>query len=131
VGEGHQDSQQRRITLDTQTVGLLAAYQRHCAEWTGFGATMPGEARIFSPMPDGSTWIKPGTVSQRYERMYARLGWDMHIHQLRHYSANRADRGRCRRAYRRGSARTHRECPAKAPSSCCRNFATTERAIRG
>jgi hypothetical protein len=26
-------------------------------------------------------------VSQRYERMCARLGWDMHIHQLRHYSA--------------------------------------------
>jgi integrase len=48
---------------------------------------MPGEARIFSPMPDGSTWIKPDTVSQRYERMCARLGWDIHTHQLRHYSA--------------------------------------------
>ena len=31
-------------------------------------------------------WIKPDTVSQRYERMCARIGWDMHIHQLRHYS---------------------------------------------
>jgi integrase len=79
--------QQRRITLDTQTVALLAAYQLHCVERAGFGATMPGDARIFSPMPDGSMWIKPDTVSQRYERMCARLGWDMHIHQLRHYSA--------------------------------------------
>jgi DNA-binding transcriptional regulator YhcF (GntR family) len=48
---------------------------------------MPGEARIFSPIPDGSVWIKPDTVSQRYQRMCSRLGWDMHVHQLRHYSA--------------------------------------------
>ena len=45
------------------------------------------DARLFSPSPDHSTWVKPSTVSQRYERMCARLGWDMHIHQLRHYSA--------------------------------------------
>jgi integrase len=37
--------------------------------------------------PDGRTWLKPETVSQRYARMCARLGWDMNIHQLRHYSA--------------------------------------------
>ncbi|HEY4007810.1 MAG TPA: tyrosine-type recombinase/integrase [Pseudonocardia sp.] len=79
--------QQRRITLDAQTLGLLAAYRQHCAELAGLGSEMPGEARIFSLLPDGSTWIKPDTVSQRYERMCARLGWDMHIHQLRHYSA--------------------------------------------
>ncbi|OZM82998.1 tyrosine-type recombinase/integrase [Pseudonocardia sp. MH-G8] len=79
--------QQRRISLDAQTIGLLAAYQRHCALRAGFGTSMPGAARIFSLMPDGSTWIKPDTASQRYERMCARLGWDMHIHQLRHYSA--------------------------------------------
>jgi integrase len=79
--------QQRRITLDPQTLGLLAAYQRHCAARAGFGAAMPATARVFSPLPDGSEWIRPDTVSQRYERMCARLGWDMHIHQLRHYSA--------------------------------------------
>jgi integrase len=79
--------QQRRITLDAQTVALLGAYRRRCAERAGFGTAMPGDARIFSLMPDGSAWIKPDTVSQRYERMCARLGWEMHIHQLRHYSA--------------------------------------------
>ena len=79
--------QQRRITLDPQTLGLLAAYQRHCAARAGLGDAMPATARIFSPLPDGSEWIRPDTVSQRYERMCARLGWDMHIHQLRHYSA--------------------------------------------
>lgn len=42
---------------------------------------------MFSRDPDGGTWLKPDSVGQRYERMCARLGWDMNIHQLRHYSA--------------------------------------------
>jgi integrase len=81
--------QQRRITIDDATVGLLTAYQRRCAERAEFGDEMPGKARIFSSSPDGSTWLKPDSVSQRYSRMCARkpLEWDMHIHQLRHYSA--------------------------------------------
>lgn len=80
--------QQRRITIDDATVGLLAVYKRHCAERAGLDE-MPGTARIFSNSPDGSTWLKPDSVSQRYARMCARkpLEWDMHIHQLRHYSA--------------------------------------------
>jgi integrase len=80
--------QQRRITLDDATVALLTAYKRHCAERAGL-ADMPGKAWIFSNLPDGSTWLKPDSVSQRYARMCARkpLKWDMHIHQLRHYSA--------------------------------------------
>jgi integrase len=78
--------QQRRIALDSQTVALLVAYRRYCAERAALD-DMPGSARIFSPLPDGSTWIKPDTVSQRYERMCSRIGWDMHVHQLRHYSA--------------------------------------------
>ncbi|MEU5847290.1 tyrosine-type recombinase/integrase [Saccharopolyspora shandongensis] len=79
--------QQRRITLDEQTLSLLRVYRQHCAERAGLGAEMPESVRIFSPLPDGSTWVKPDTVSQRYVRMCARLGWDMNIHQLRHYSA--------------------------------------------
>lgn len=31
--------------------------------------------------------LKPDTVTQRYSRMCERLGWEMHIHQLKHYSA--------------------------------------------
>ena len=45
------------------------------------------DARILSRDPDGRTWLLPDSVSQRYERMCRRLGWDMNIHQLRHYSA--------------------------------------------
>ncbi|MEU5262442.1 tyrosine-type recombinase/integrase [Amycolatopsis sp. NPDC021455] len=78
--------QQRRISLDERTVALLRSYREHCAERAGL-KTMPAAARIFSLKPDGSTWLKPDSVSQRYARMCARLGWDMNIHQLRHYSA--------------------------------------------
>lgn len=81
--------QQRRITIDDATAALLAAYNKHCAQRAGLGDEMPGNARIFSQSPDGSTWLKPDSVSQRFARMCARkpLKWDMHIHQLRHYSA--------------------------------------------
>lgn len=78
--------QQRRITVDDQTLMLLVAYRKRCAERSGLD-DMPDSARIFSPMPDGSEWLRPDTVGQRYARMCARLGWDMNLHQLRHYSA--------------------------------------------
>jgi site-specific recombinase XerD len=80
--------QQRRITLDDQTLSLLRAYLRRCRERAeALGFELPEDARIFSLSPDGSTWLKPDSVSQRYVRMCARLGWNMNIHQLRHYSA--------------------------------------------
>jgi integrase/DNA-binding transcriptional regulator YhcF (GntR family) len=80
--------QQRRITIDDTTVRLLTAYRQHCAARAELD-DMPEKARIFSSSPNGSTWLKPDSVSQRYARMCARkpLKWDMHIHQLRHYSA--------------------------------------------
>jgi integrase len=80
--------QQRRITLDPQTLALLSAYHARRVEMAAAaGTALPPDARIFSPVPDGSEWVKPDTVGQRYTRMCARLGWDMHLHQLRHYSA--------------------------------------------
>jgi integrase len=80
--------QQRRITLDPQTLALLTAYHARRVELAAaVNVDLPSDARIFSPVPDGSVWVKPDTVGQRYTRMCARLGWDMHLHQLRHYSA--------------------------------------------
>lgn len=78
--------QQRRITIDDQTMGLLVAYRRYCAARAGLDE-ISGSAFVFSDSPDGSTWLKPDSVSQRYSRMCARLGWGMNFHQLRHYSA--------------------------------------------
>jgi len=80
--------QQRRIALDEQTMALLRAYYLRCLERAALlGLKLVADARIFSYEPDGSAWLKPDTVGQRYERMCARLGWDMNLHQLRHYSA--------------------------------------------
>lgn len=80
--------QQRRIALDENTVTLLRAYRQQCeADATALGVTLAARARVFSASADHSMWLKPSSVSQRYRRMCARLGWDMNIHQLRHYSA--------------------------------------------
>ena len=81
---------QRRITLDPQTLALLRSYHAHrVALAAAVGIELPSDARLFSPGPDGSVWVNPDTVGQRYARMCARLGWDMHLHQLRHYSATK------------------------------------------
>jgi integrase len=80
--------QQRRIALDEQTIGLLRAYHLRCSERAAMlGLKLVGDARVFSLAPDGSTWLKPDSIGQRYERMCARLGMDATLHQLRHYSA--------------------------------------------
>lgn len=80
--------QQRRIVLDPQTLALLRAFLVHSAEQaTALEIALPEDGLVFSPDPDGKSWPKPGTVTQRYSRMCARLGYGMHLHQLRHYSA--------------------------------------------
>jgi integrase len=80
--------QQRRITLDHATVELLRLYRTRCEQRAAaLGIELPENARMFSRDPDGSTWPLPDTMSQRYERMCRRLGWDLNIKELRHYSA--------------------------------------------
>jgi integrase len=80
--------QQRRIVLDPQTLALLRAYLALCAgRAASLGVELSPDAYVFSLSPDGRTWPRPDTTTQRYARMCARLGWDMHLHQLRHYSA--------------------------------------------
>jgi integrase len=80
--------QRRRIVLDPQTLALMRAYLHRCAEQTAtLGVELPQDGYIFSSAPDHTAPMKPDTVTQRYSRMCARLGWTMHIHQLRHYSA--------------------------------------------
>jgi len=80
--------QQRRIALDAATVTLLRAYRRKCDETAAeLGRQVRVDGRIFSPNVDHGTWHKPDSVSQRYRRMCAKLGWDMSVQELRHYSA--------------------------------------------
>ncbi|MGX7825730.1 tyrosine-type recombinase/integrase [Actinokineospora sp. 24-640] len=83
VTKTHQD---RRLALDPVTLELLRAYRTHRAKKAGVDK-LPVDSRIFSHKADSSEWLKPDSVSQRYRRMCSRIGWEMHIHQLRHYSA--------------------------------------------
>jgi integrase len=80
--------QRRRIVVDPQSLTLLRAYLQHCAlRAAALGVELSPIAFVFSASPDSSTWLQPASVTQRYSRMCERLGWDMHLHQLRHYSA--------------------------------------------
>jgi len=80
--------QRRRIVADPQTLAVLQAYLRHVAQAAAsLDIELAEDSFVFSGSPDHGTWLNPDTVTQRYSRMCKRLGWDMHIHQLRHYSA--------------------------------------------
>lgn len=80
--------QRRRIVADPQTIALLQAYLQHVAKAAAaLDVEIAEGSFVFSGSPDHGTSLNPDTVTQRYSRMCKRLGWDMHIHQLRHYSA--------------------------------------------
>lgn len=86
--KGTKTHQRRRIVLDPQTHALMRSYLiLRAQDAAALGRELAEDAFVFSRSPDSSTPIKPDTVTQRYRRMCARLGWDMHIHQLRHFSA--------------------------------------------
>lgn len=42
---------------------------------------------MFAGAPDGSTYLTPGALTQRYNRLAERLGIETNLHKLRHYSA--------------------------------------------
>lgn len=80
--------QQRRLSLDVPTVELLRLFRARCEERKGaLDLRLPDDARLFSRDPDGGRWPIPDSVSQRYERMCGRLGLDVNLKELRHYSA--------------------------------------------
>ena len=80
--------QRRRITLDTTTVALLQAYRDSVEhDLAQLGMAVTDEMYLFSTDPAHATWRRPSSVSQRYSRMCAGLGWDMDIKDLRHNSA--------------------------------------------
>jgi hypothetical protein len=99
--------QQRRITLDPQTLALLRTYHARRVELAAVlnmdlplrprsarsrGSRRagqprhrkgPGVARSARRRRRCRGWRRPATTGgQRYARMCARLGWDMHLHQL-------------------------------------------------
>jgi integrase/DNA-binding transcriptional regulator YhcF (GntR family) len=80
--------QQRRITLDQETVRLLVEHRTRCeARAAALGIELSAHAFVFSLAPDGSTYLRPDSVTSRYGLFARRLGLKTSIHKLRHYSA--------------------------------------------
>jgi integrase len=80
--------QHRRIALDELTSALLASYRRRRAEEAAMlDVVLSEDSWMFSKAPDCSTPLTPDSVTNRYVRMFARIGIKAHLHQLRHYSA--------------------------------------------
>lgn len=88
LGERHKTHQQRRITLDDDTLQLLREHRTRCeSRAASLGVTLDGDAFIFSWAPDSSTHLLPDSVTYRYGLLARRLGIKTSLHKLRHYSA--------------------------------------------
>jgi integrase len=80
--------QQRRITLDADTVEVLGEHWERCAaRASALGLVLSKQAFVFSAAPDGSTHLRPDSVSERYRALADRLGINTTLHRLRHYNA--------------------------------------------
>lgn len=79
----------RRVALDAHTAELLTAHRDWMrANCEQFGIPIDADAYVFSDAPDGSTALKPSSVTQRYRRLAQRLELrSTRLHSLRHYSA--------------------------------------------
>lgn len=80
--------QQRRVALDPETVQVLTEHRARCqARAEALGSDLVADAFVFSGAPDGSSYLTPGALTQRYNRLAERLEIDTNLHKLRHYSA--------------------------------------------
>ncbi len=80
--------QRRHVTVDPETVAALIEHrERWQARTAALGFNLSLDAFVFSLAPDGSSNLRPSSVTQRYGLMAKRLGIDTHLHNLRHYSA--------------------------------------------
>jgi integrase len=87
--EKHTKTHQRRqVTLDPETVDILTEHRARCEKRAAaLGLQLASDAFIFAASADGRIPLKPSSVTQRYERLAARLGIVTTLHKLRHYSA--------------------------------------------
>jgi integrase len=80
--------QQRRISLDTDTVEVLRAHFARLDETArSIGADPDPNAFVFSYSPTGHEPMSPSGVTHRYGRLAERLEIDTTLHKLRHYNA--------------------------------------------
>ncbi len=80
--------QHRRIALDAETVEILVDHRHRCTERAAsIGLSLVRDAFVFSLAPDGSTYLRPNSVSERYSNLVEKLGIETSLHKLRHYTA--------------------------------------------
>jgi len=81
--------QQRRVTIDPQTVALLTAHREACEQrCAALGVELDPAAYLFSPAPDGSAPWPPRSLTLRFGRLARKLQLrSTRLHSLRHYSA--------------------------------------------
>ncbi|MGD9530003.1 MAG: tyrosine-type recombinase/integrase [Dehalococcoidia bacterium] len=80
--------QHRRIALDPETVEILTEHRRRCEERADeAGLKVAADAFVFSLAPDGSTYLRPNSVSERYSDLVDKLRIRTSLHKLRHYTA--------------------------------------------
>jgi integrase len=80
--------QMRRLALDSATAEVLTEHRARYDDLCRQLGTQPRDsAFLFSYRPEHDRPCDPSGVTHRYARMCARLGFDSHLHALRHYSA--------------------------------------------
>lgn len=80
--------QGRRVALDDFTMTVLHRYRADVeALAANLGLMLPHDAFLFSRSPQGIEPIRPDVVSKATVRFAKAAGVNMHMHQLRHFSA--------------------------------------------
>ncbi|HKR48028.1 MAG TPA: tyrosine-type recombinase/integrase [Pseudonocardiaceae bacterium] len=80
--------QQRRVALDPETVAVLTEHRDRClARTAALDLSLGRDAFVFSPEVDGSRFLAPSSLTQRYDRLAKHLDVETTFHKLRHYSA--------------------------------------------
>jgi integrase len=84
--------QMRRLAHDSETVALLHAHKKWCADnLEKVGVKLANDMFVFmsARKTDATTPYSPDAISRRYKKMAGRLTppTDTHIHALRHFSA--------------------------------------------
>ena len=76
------------MALDPETAAVLTERRDHCRACADpLDLIVDKDAFVFSPQLDGSRFLAPSSLTQRYDRLAKRLEVETTFHELRHYSA--------------------------------------------
>ena len=111
--------QMRRVALDAESVEILREQlDRQDERIRQLGLKTARNPFLFSLDPDCGTPLLPDSVSQRFDRLAARLDIDTSLHKLRQLQRHRVDRGWRRRTHCRRSPRPRRGRGDDSPRLC-------------